>query len=184
MNQTEHYQLSQWDGTDRILRSDFNADNRKIDEALAEIKAASPYAKIKEMIVDSAVSQVSMDVSDIDFSQYRRIEADVLVPAGDGTLQLRTNGLTSGYHYTSTDTSSSATTTYLGTLGGIYLCHFSPPRAGKPVGCWNTFWNGYGDTHFYCISTVNWDDLSSFDFSRSSGSLPEGTRISLYGVKL
>lgn len=163
---------------------DFNANNQKIEAALAEIKVASAVVKLREIIIGSTSSKINMNVSDIDFTQYRRIEADALVPAGDGTLQIRVNGLSIGYRYTSTDTSSSATTTYLGTVGGIYLCHFSLPRAGKPVGCWNTFWNGYGDTHFYCISTVNWDDLTSFDFSRSSGSLPEGTRISLYGVKL
>ena len=36
MNQTNNYQLSQWDPEDRILRTDFNSDNAKIDEALAE----------------------------------------------------------------------------------------------------------------------------------------------------
>ena len=34
MNQTTNYQLSQWEPTDRILMSDFNADNAKIDAAL------------------------------------------------------------------------------------------------------------------------------------------------------
>lgn len=33
-NSTEHLQLSQWSGTDRPKMADFNADNRKIDEAL------------------------------------------------------------------------------------------------------------------------------------------------------
>ena len=34
MNQTTNYQLSQWESTDRILMSDFNSDNAKLDEAL------------------------------------------------------------------------------------------------------------------------------------------------------
>ena len=34
LNQTTNYQLSQWEATDRILMSDFNADNAKIDAAL------------------------------------------------------------------------------------------------------------------------------------------------------
>ena len=37
MKQTEHYGLNQWDPADRILRTDFNADNAKIDAALAEL---------------------------------------------------------------------------------------------------------------------------------------------------
>ena len=36
MNQTPNYQLSQWESTDRILMSDFNSDNAKLDAALKE----------------------------------------------------------------------------------------------------------------------------------------------------
>ena len=35
MEQTGKYGLSQWDAEDRILREDFNADNAKIEAALA-----------------------------------------------------------------------------------------------------------------------------------------------------
>ena len=34
LNQTQNYQLSQWESTDRILMSDFNSDNAKLDAAL------------------------------------------------------------------------------------------------------------------------------------------------------
>ena len=37
MNQTQNYQLSQWESTDRILMSDFNSDNAKLDEALGTL---------------------------------------------------------------------------------------------------------------------------------------------------
>lgn len=40
MNQTENYQLSLWDPEDRIQRTDFNADNAKIEAALAGHAAA------------------------------------------------------------------------------------------------------------------------------------------------
>ena len=36
MNQTEQYQLNQWDKSDRIMMEDFNADNAKMEQALAE----------------------------------------------------------------------------------------------------------------------------------------------------
>ena len=35
MEQTMNYQLSQWDAEDRILREDFNANNAKLEQALA-----------------------------------------------------------------------------------------------------------------------------------------------------
>ena len=41
MNQTENYQLSLWDAEDRIQRTDFNADNAKIEAALGALKTAS-----------------------------------------------------------------------------------------------------------------------------------------------
>ena len=34
---TEHYELNQWLATDQVLRTDFNADNAKIDAALAAL---------------------------------------------------------------------------------------------------------------------------------------------------
>ena len=36
MNKTSNYQLCQWDREDRILRTDFNEDNAKIDAALKQ----------------------------------------------------------------------------------------------------------------------------------------------------
>lgn len=45
LNQTNHYQLSQWEPTDRILMTDFNGDNAKIDAALkANADAAASAA--------------------------------------------------------------------------------------------------------------------------------------------
>ena len=34
-NQTENYDLNQWLSTDQVLRTDFNADNAKLDAVLA-----------------------------------------------------------------------------------------------------------------------------------------------------
>ena len=38
-NYTSSYQLCQWEGTDKVLRTDFNGDNQKIDTALAGLAA-------------------------------------------------------------------------------------------------------------------------------------------------
>ena len=40
MKKTEHYQLNQWDASDRILRTDFNWDNAQLDAAL-QVQAKS-----------------------------------------------------------------------------------------------------------------------------------------------
>lgn len=41
MNKTQNYQLSQWDGEDRILMEDFNADNARVEAALSALAAAA-----------------------------------------------------------------------------------------------------------------------------------------------
>lgn len=41
MRKTEHYQLNQWDATDRILMADFNGDNARLDAALAALSEES-----------------------------------------------------------------------------------------------------------------------------------------------
>ena len=37
-NQTTNYELNQWLSTDQVLRTDFNADNAKLDTALADLE--------------------------------------------------------------------------------------------------------------------------------------------------
>lgn len=47
MEQTNHVQLNLWAGEDRILREDFNADNVKTEDALAEqAEAQSQMAQV------------------------------------------------------------------------------------------------------------------------------------------
>ena len=39
-NKTQHYQLNQWEAEDKVLRTEFNEDNQKIDGALSALSAA------------------------------------------------------------------------------------------------------------------------------------------------
>ncbi len=82
MNTTEHYQLNQWEGSDRIMREDFNADNRKTEEALteladtvaqkigqAEVDATLKWVKIGESVLSGSAKGVSVSVGNAE--QYR-----------------------------------------------------------------------------------------------------------------
>ena len=42
---TQNYELNQWEKTDQVLMEDFNADNAKLDTALAELAARSTDAE-------------------------------------------------------------------------------------------------------------------------------------------
>ena len=46
-NYTENFDLCQWEPTDPVLRTDFNADNAKIDAALGLVKGCNCHLYVK-----------------------------------------------------------------------------------------------------------------------------------------
>ena len=110
MNQTTNYQLSQWEASDRILMSDFNADNNKIDAALktqaeaisalgAQLDAKadqddltalanrSRFTKLGEVNISADTSPVVINLSGIDWTQWDKVHLDMLLSNG-GTRQM------------------------------------------------------------------------------------------------
>ena len=73
MKYTEHYQLNQWDAADRVLREDFNRDNKKIDAAITALRSACPRNKLAEITTDTEATQIDTDLSayDLTGSGYR-----------------------------------------------------------------------------------------------------------------
>ena len=57
-NQTQHYQLSQWEASDKVERLDFNADNAKIDGALHTM-AEQVANKAENSAVSALTSRVN-----------------------------------------------------------------------------------------------------------------------------
>lgn len=49
-NYTEHYQFSQWERSDKVLMDDFNADNAKIDAALAGKAEAAAVESLQKTV--------------------------------------------------------------------------------------------------------------------------------------
>ena len=115
MNYTKNYHLSQWDAADRVLREDFNRDNETIDAALAAV----PYAKIKEVLVHTPTAAVDLDVSDVDFSRYLKIELFLQCPEYRDSISVQVNHLTSGYCYGGTSGGSSGSTNTTGALASF-----------------------------------------------------------------
>lgn len=52
-NYTENYGLCQWEATDQVLRTEFNEDNAKVDEAL---KGAADVAQAAQALAQAAYS--------------------------------------------------------------------------------------------------------------------------------
>ena len=63
MKKTTNYQLNQWDAEDRILREDFNQDNKKLDDAIAALRDACPLVKVVDFTTQSTQSKVEISLA-------------------------------------------------------------------------------------------------------------------------
>lgn len=52
-NHTTRYGFNQWEGSDQVLRSDFNEDNAKIEAALIELRNTVLSAEITTLLIDN-----------------------------------------------------------------------------------------------------------------------------------
>ncbi|MDE6902753.1 MAG: hypothetical protein K2P22_08430 [Lachnospiraceae bacterium] len=59
-NYTRNYNLCQWEASDKVLRTEFNADNAKIDAALAGKASVSSLNSLKTQL-DSKADKTALD---------------------------------------------------------------------------------------------------------------------------
>ena len=185
MTKTEHYQLNQWEKTDRILREDFNEDNRKIEAALCSV----PYTKIVKMELQEPTSATDLAVDNIDFTKYLKIELFLHCPDFTGSINIQVNHIAAGYRcgpISGSVSGSSSITTVLASLreyqSGVLL-FYSPHPQGK-VGCLSISSNGI-DAYSgqQCVAPCTWSQLTSFNFTTYGVPFPAGSKFCLYGVK-
>ena len=60
MNHTPNYNLSQWDAEDKVLHTDFNADNVKIDAALSGLASGKADAPALEALAQTLTEKVNI----------------------------------------------------------------------------------------------------------------------------
>lgn len=82
-NHTEHYQLNQWNPEDKVLRTDFNADNVKLDAALTGKADVSALAALGQRVDSKADSSALTALSEV------VVERSVAL-AGKGNCQIWT----------------------------------------------------------------------------------------------
>ena len=87
MNQTANYQLSQWEASDRILMSDFNADNAKIDAAL-EVQAEAITG------LNAAIRDQSADLNTLRNRVGAQLLATGAAPVGEDSFIIPMSGVT------------------------------------------------------------------------------------------
>ena len=80
-NYTTNYNLCQWEATDQVQRTDFNADNAKLDAALATKAEAAALNSLTQTVnqkasqsafnaLNTTVQQIQADLTKITFGTY------------------------------------------------------------------------------------------------------------------
>ena len=132
MRKTANYQLNQWDPGDRILREEFNADNARIDAAIAAVKAGNYYELLADVTTAQSCMQLDLDLSEIDFTRYSQlIVHPVLYSDTVHVGYIRLNGI-DGMVYNRNNYLATICTQYGGTPGmGSLTLELGPVIAGR-----------------------------------------------------
>ena len=193
MNQTANYGLNQWDEQDRILREDFNADNAKIEAALAALTKASAYEKLLSVTTTENQNEIALDLSGIDLTQFRKLELDIHLGSDGGTPDSYANTIRLRWD---DETTHFASISYPGVLSEsmALLCvhmFLGQQLAIMSDKVYNTT-NGFV-TDFNVYSGMISANLSGVHTLRLAGwysaytsyanPLPAGTRVTLCGIK-
>ena len=84
---TSNYQLCQWEGTDKVLRTDFNGDNAKIDEALAQ--EAKARAAVEQALAAETAARTTADAALNSRLDLQEIYTYTITPGGQtGTIYI------------------------------------------------------------------------------------------------
>ena len=204
-NHTTNYDLNQWEGTDKVLRTEFNADNSKIDAALkanadaiaaeaAAREAGERWVKLFDQTVAQATDNVAIDLSETEVLDF--LDLRLWIEAAQGKeLCVRVNGANWNYYRL-----DGYTTLYSPIYADTFLCtvnrdssaapscvQFYPPMAGVKVSArverFSTSSEMLQANIQHGQSTVTWDQLTSIQILASSGQVPAGTKVCLMGLK-
>ncbi len=187
MNYTENYQLNQWEPADRVLRTDFNEDNRKIEEALQKSEDARFYIKLLEITTTTTTKEINLDVSSIDLLQYHKIELYVSCPTKENGFTLQVNHLSSEYPYTSISGGGASSTRYTDCLayfpsGSQGLLFFYPPATNSKIGCFYAYSTGSGYSGYQVLAPCTWEECKTLNCI-SETTFSACTHVRLLGVK-
>lgn len=188
LTKTTYYQLNQWDATDRVLRTDFNGDNAKIDAALHDLAGKGAVTRLKTFTTTAAVTgtaNFSMDVSDIDWGAWQSVYVD-MTPKGSGYMLLYPNGNKDAAYSSGYVTSSS-----YDSLAGMIGCGADGPGTMRAE--FQIFCQGGKTLQVVCpfekivgrSTTVTYDGLQTLHLTpyHESYTMAAGSVVSFWGVK-
>lgn len=189
LNTTERYQLNQWDGSDRIMREDFNADNRKTEEALTElaetmaqkadqteVEARQLWVKLGEATSTAAKNTFSITVANPEL--YRCIYL-YYSTAGHSTADFIINGTDMGECYSISVASTAAMgrmELLLGSSKGIRGTGDVNMKDSEGRIIW-------GRSFSFINPSLALSGSATFGLKAMDGTLNKGTTFWAYGLK-
>ena len=85
MKKTTNYQLNQWAKTDRIMMDDFNADNQKLDAALARVERRSAFHTILDVTTTEDLKDAAWPLN-IDWTEWKSVTIEIMPAEGSQTI--------------------------------------------------------------------------------------------------
>ena len=183
MAETGNYQLNQWEKTDRIQMEDFNADNAKIEAALAGLaeqvaakadRSELPWVKIGETTLTAAAETATVTIPNPE--QYRQIQM-TFSTGGCKYLYLTMDAftITSAFSFDSVcDNAIGFATLVTGYQTGYYMDCSVGIRIGT---------TSYGRDATALSPTYILSGSTVLGLRADGGSLNAGTHIDIYGLK-
>ena len=184
MLQTTNYQLNQWDPEDRILRTDFNSDNQKIDAALKSqadaLANTSIFTPIKEVVLNEISRNLQITLEDVDWNQWHFVVMDaMLLTEDDGSATVR-NSLTTDTYFGMATTNDIAKeeSSWYGPSRLILFCNHDQRTTINSLSIEK------GTTEFYNMGS-KFQGLSSLYYISfgSTSDLQPGSKVQVWGVK-
>ena len=191
MTQTPNFQLNQWSGTDYVRRTDFNADNAKIDTALQNLKEDSAAKKLGEWTLDAAAGQLSAPLAGINPGDYTRLRLFFWGTDCEEEYDLRVNGVAAGYDYSYVSGNGDTAKAYVPLASwehcACWIDLYPTPKGVamyvRGTVCSNSGRGGRMGVFGY-LSTVSYDQLESVQIlCKTTKNLGAGSKLTLYGMK-
>ena len=95
-NKTQQYQLNQWEAEDKVLRTEFNEDNQKIDQALQKKADQEALTALQSLVSQKADSTdleemrsnlVPVSYTHLALETVKQLEAQMLMRHYKGFLE-------------------------------------------------------------------------------------------------
>ena len=177
MTKTTNYQLNQWEKSDRILMDDFNADNEKIDAALA-LKPGR-WQFIKNLSPGATDAAPKLDVSDIDWNEWETVALvyEASGPRADKNFQINVCGVNGANITQRSSTSVNSLAEFpIGAFFTLFLPWHNSENKVRSLTCAATSSFGFADAVFSEVAAIRVHRNDSAYFSPSD-------KFALYGVK-